>query len=205
MSGSEMGIGSDSRDDRNGIIEVQHAARGRRLKAKEKKMQVLVIYYSKGGNTRRLAEAVAEGASEVDGVQVLLRHTDEVSREDFVQSMAVIAGSPVYFGTMAAPLKKVFDDYVGVRRRMENKIGAAFATSGDPTGGKETTLMSILQALLIYGMVIVGDPLSATGHYGVACVGAPDSGTIENAKKMGRRVSELAKLISDNGMVGGTK
>jgi len=168
-------------------------------------MQVLVLYYSKGGNTRRLAEAVAEGAGQVDGVQVLLRHTDEVSREDFVQSMAVIAGSPVYFGSMAAPLKKVLDDYVGVRRRMENKIGAAFATSGDPTGGKETTLMSILQALLIYGMVIVGDPLSATGHYGVACVGAPDSGTIENAKKMGRRVSELAKLISDNGMVGGIK
>jgi NAD(P)H dehydrogenase (quinone) len=187
------------------IIEVQHAARGRRLKAKEKKMQVLVLYYSKGGNTRRLAEAVAEGAGQVDGVQVLLRHTDEVSREDFVQSMAVIAGSPVYFGSMAAPLKKVLDDYVGVRRRMENKIGAAFATSGDPTGGKETTLMSILQALLIYGMVIVGDPLSATGHYGVACVGAPDSGTVENAKKMGRRVSELAKLISDNGMVGGIK
>jgi NAD(P)H dehydrogenase (quinone) len=168
-------------------------------------MQILVLYYSKGGNTRRLAEAVAEGAGQVDGAQVLLRHTDEVSRDDFVQSVAVIAGSPVYFGTMAAPLKKVLDDYVGVRRRMENKIGAAFATSGDPTGGKETTLMSILQALLIYGMVIVGDPLAATGHYGVACVGAPDTGAVENARKLGRRVAELARLISDNGMMGGVK
>ena len=168
-------------------------------------MQILVLYYSKGGNTRRLAEAVAEGAGQVDRAQVLLRHTDEVSRDDFVQSVAVIAGSPVYFGTMAAPLKKVLDDYVGVRRRMENKIGAAFATSGDPTGGKETTLISILQALLIYGMVIVGDPLAATGHYGVACVGAPDTGAVENARKLGRRVAELARLISDNGMVGGVK
>lgn len=168
-------------------------------------MHILVLYYSKGGNTRRLAEAVAEGAGQVDGAKVLLRHTEEVSRDDFVQSVAVIAGSPVYFGTMAAPLKKVLDDYVGVRRRMENKIGAAFATSGDPTGGKETTLMSILQALLIYGMVIVGDPLAATGHYGVACVGAPDTGAAENARKLGRRVAELARLISDNGMVGGVK
>ena len=164
-------------------------------------MQILVLYYSKGGNTRRLAEAVAEGAGQVEGTQVLLRRTDEVSRDDFVQSMAVIAGSPVYFGSMAAPLKKVLDDYVGVRRGMENKIGAAFATSGDPTGGKETTLMSILQALLIYGMIIVGDPLSATGHYGVACVGAPDTGTVENARKMGRRVAELAKVINDNHLV----
>ncbi len=168
-------------------------------------MQILVLYYSKGGNTRRLAEAVAEGVGQVEGAQVLLRHTDEVSRDDFVQSMAVIAGSPVYFGSMAAPLKKVLDDYVGVRRRMENKIGAAFTTSGDPTGGKETTLMSILQALLIYGMIIVGDPLSATGHYGVGCVGAPDTGTVENARKMGRRVAELAKVINDKHLVVGAK
>ena len=168
-------------------------------------MQILVLYYSKGGNTRRLAEAVADGAGQVSEAQVLLRHTDEVSRDEFVESTAVIAGSPVYFGSMAAPLKKILDDFVGVRRRMENKVGAAFATSGDPTGGKETTLMSILQALLIYGMILVGDPLSATGHYGVACVGAPDSGTLENARKLGRRVAELARVVHDGGLVTGAK
>lgn len=159
-------------------------------------MQILVLYYSKGGNTRRLAEMVAEGASEVEGAQVLLRHTDDVTRDEFVDSAGIIVGSPVYFGSMAAPLKQVLDDFVGARRRMENKIGAAFATSGDPTGGKETTLLSIIQALLIYGMIIVGDPLSATGHYGVACVGAPDSGTAENARKLGRRVATLAKTLN---------
>jgi NAD(P)H dehydrogenase (quinone) len=159
-------------------------------------MQILVLYYSKGGNTRKLAEAVVEGIAQVDGVAALLRHTDEVTRDDFVDSAGIIAGSPVYFGSMAAPLKKVLDDFVSVRRRMENKIGAAFATSGDPTGGKETTMLSILQALMIYGMVIVGDPLAATGHYGVACVGAPDSGVNENARKLGRRVAELAKKVN---------
>ena len=78
---------------------------------------------------------------------------------------------------------------------MEDKVGAAFATSGDPSGGKETTIMSILQVMLIYGMIIVGDPMSATGHYGTACVGAPDSGTLENGLKLGRRVAELAKKL----------
>jgi NAD(P)H dehydrogenase (quinone) len=167
----------------------------KRNPTKESTMQILIVYFSKGGNTRRLAEAIGEGVEQVEGAKALLRHTKEVSRDDFVNSQGIIAGSPVYFGTMAAELKKVLDDFVGVRRQMEDKIGAAFTTSGDPTGGKETTMMSILQALLIYGMIIVGDPMSATGHYGVGCVGKPDSGASENGRKLGRRVAELAKTI----------
>jgi NAD(P)H dehydrogenase (quinone) len=159
-------------------------------------MQVLILYFSKGGNTRKLAQAVARGAEEVEGVKALLRHTGDVTREDFLESQGIIAGSPVYFGTMAAELKKVFDDFVGTRKRMEGKVGAAFATSGDTSGGKETTIMSIIQALLIYGMVIVGDPMTATGHYGVACAGPPDSRAEENAMKLGRRVAELALKLA---------
>jgi len=142
-----------------------------------------------------LAEAVVQGVESVENVRCLLRSTDEVSKEDFVESGGIIAGSPVYFGVMAAELKKVFDDFVGVRRKMEDKVGAAFATGGDASGGKETTIMSIIQAMLIYGMIIVGDPMSATGHYGVACVGAPDAGTQQNAFKMGARVAELVKKL----------
>jgi NAD(P)H dehydrogenase (quinone) len=155
-------------------------------------MQILILYFSKGGNTKKLAEAIEKGVSAVEGVDALLRRTDEVTKEDFVACEGVIAGSPVYFGVMAAELKKVFDEFVPVRKKMEGKVGAAFATSGDPTGGKETTMMSILQALMIYGMVIVGDPMSATGHYGVACTGTPDSRIEDNAMELGRRVAELA-------------
>lgn len=159
-------------------------------------MQVLILYYSKGGNTRKLAEAIAEGVSAVEDVTPVLKHTKDVTRDDFVASDGLIVGSPVYFGVMAAELKKVLDDFVSVRKKMENKVGAAFATSGDPTGGKETTMMSIIQALLIYGMIIVGDPMSATGHYGVACVGAPDSGACENGRKLGTRVAGLVKKLA---------
>lgn len=136
-------------------------------------MQILILYFSKGGNTIKLAEAIAKGVQEVEGVRAVLKKTDDVTKEDFVASDGVIAGSPVYFGLMAA----------------------AFATSGDPSGGKETTMISIIQALLIYGMVVVGDPISATGHYGTACVGAPDSKSEQNGMKLGRRVAELAKKI----------
>lgn len=159
-------------------------------------MQILVLYFSKGGNTKKLAEAIIKGVESVDGVDGVLKHTDDVTKDDFVSSAGIIAGSPVYFGVMAAQLKEIFDEFVSVRRKMEGKIGAAFATSGDPSGGKETTMMSIIQVMLIYGMVIVGDPMSATGHFGTACVGAPDSGSLENGIKLGRRVAELAKKLS---------
>jgi NAD(P)H dehydrogenase (quinone) len=158
-------------------------------------VEVLILYHSKGGNTRKLAQEIARGVEEVEGMTARLRSTGEVSKDDFLGSDGVIAGSPVYFGLMAAELKKIFDDFVGVRKRMEGKIGAAFTTSGDPSGGKETTMMSIIQALLIYGMIIVGDPMAATGHYGVACVGAPDKKTLENGAKLGRRVAEITKKL----------
>jgi NAD(P)H dehydrogenase (quinone) len=158
-------------------------------------MQILILYFSKGGNTKKLAEAIAQGVENVEGVVAVLKNTEEVKKEDFINSQGIIAGSPVYFGLLAAELKKIFDKFVGVRRKMEDKIGAAFATSGDPSGGKETTMISIFQAFLIYGMVIVGDPLSATGHYGIACVGAPDSKTKQNGMKLGQRVAKLAKKV----------
>jgi NAD(P)H dehydrogenase (quinone) len=158
-------------------------------------MQVLVIYSSKTGNTKKLAEAIAKGVGEVAGVTCVVKPVAEVTKDDFLQSDGIIAGSPVYFGMMTAEMKELFDKFVGIRQKMGDKIGSAFATSGDPTGGKETTMMSIIQVMLIYGMIIVGDPLSATGHYGTACSGAPDARVVENAAKQGRRVSELVKKL----------
>lgn len=154
-------------------------------------MQVLIVYYSHSGNTRDLAYAIGEGVQRVEGVEAVVKSTEEITRDDFINSQGVIAGSPVYFGTMAADLKRLFDEYVVLRRKMENKVGAAFATASDPSGGKETTLLSIIQAMLIYGMVVVGDPMSATGHYGVACTGTPDEKAVKNGALLGERVAKL--------------
>ena len=158
-------------------------------------MQVLVTYYSRTGNTKKLAEEIAKGIRQVDGVGCVVKPVSEVTKEDFLAANGVIAGSPVYFGTMAADLKRLFDEFVGLRRQMADKIGAAFVTSGHPTGGKETTLLSILEAFLIYGLIVVGDPLEASGHYGVACVGVPDPATCKDAAKLGRRVASLVKRL----------
>ncbi len=153
------------------------------------------MYYSRSGNTKKLAEAIANGIKEIEDVKCVLKPAAEVSKNDFLNSEGIIAGSPVYFGTMAAELKDVFDKLIGTRRNMENKIGAAFATSAHHTGGKETTIMSIIQAMLIYGMIIVGDPLDASGHYGVACTGEPDERTVQDGIKLGKRVASLVKRL----------
>lgn len=158
-------------------------------------MNVLVLYFSKGGNTRKLAEAVADGVNSVDGVEAVLKTTAEVGKDDFTESAGVIAGSPVYFGGMAADLKRVMDEFVSVRKRMENKVGAAFTTGGAMAGGMETTMISIIQAMLIYGMIVVGDPLDATGHYGAANRGAPDASALDVGFKLGKRVAELCRKL----------
>lgn len=157
-------------------------------------MQVLVLYYSKSGNTKKLAEAVARGV-EAEGANALIKSTQDVTKDDFLESAGIVAGSPVYFGVMAADLKRVFDEFVGTRRKMEDKVGAAFASGGHHTGGKETTIFSIIQCMMIYGMIIVGDPMSASGHYGVGCVGEPDESALEDALKLGQRVAGLCRRL----------
>lgn len=164
-------------------------------------LQILVLYYSRTGNTKKLAKAVAKGVEEVKGVKCVLKSVSEVTKDDFISSDGIIAGSPVYFGTLASELKEVFDKFVGTRKHMENKIGAAFATSADQSGGKETTIMSIIQAMLIYGMIVAGDPLDAGGHYGVSCTGIPDNKALTNAMKMGKRVALLAKRMPKGTLV----
>lgn len=155
-------------------------------------MKALVLYYSRMGSTKRLAEAVAEGVSSVKGAECVLREPTTVTPEDFLESDGIVVGSPCYYGCMAADLKSVFDRFVHLRDQMENKLGAAFATSGDASGGGETTLLSILQAMLINGMIVMGDPMSATGHYGVVAKGAPDETALDNARKLGQRIAETA-------------
>lgn len=157
-------------------------------------MQVLVLYYSKGGNTRKLAEMIAAGVKDA-GAEPVLRSTADVTKDDFRQAAGVIAGSPVYFGVMAWELKKVFDEMVGLRREMENKVGAAFATGNHHSGGKETTMFSIIQCMLIYGMIIVGDPMSASGHYGVACTKEPGEQAAAEGFQLGKRVGELCRKL----------
>ena len=155
---------------------------------------LLIVYYSQSGHTKTLAQEIAHGAEGYD-IQVRVKRVEETSNDDLSQADAIIIGSPVYFGGMAAPLKEFIDRSVTIRGSLRNKIGAAFVTSGHQTGGKETTILSIIQAMLIHEMIIVGDPISAGGHYGAAALGAPDQEAINQGRALGARVAELVNRL----------
>ncbi len=154
-------------------------------------VQVLVAYSSRTGNTEKLARAVARGVEEAGGRAVCKRAVD-VTREDLVAADGLVFGSPVYFGTPTAEMKDLIDRSVGARRKLRNKVGAAFVTGGHHTGGKETTLLTILMAFLIHEMVVVGDPIETGGHYGVAALGAPGEDDERAAGLLGARVVDVA-------------
>ena len=156
--------------------------------------KVLVIYYSRTGNTEQMANEVGNGAVEV-GADTRLKKAAEVEMDDLRWADGIIIGSPTYFGLPTQEVKAVIDKSIEVRRELENKVGAAFASSKHRAGGRETTILAILQAMLVHGMVVCGDPISSGGHYGAASNGAPDEQAMKECKELGKRVALLAEKI----------
>jgi NAD(P)H dehydrogenase (quinone) len=156
--------------------------------------KVLIIYYSRTGNTQKMAEIVAEGAREVPDAEVDVRPVDECSVEDMLGADAIIMGSPVYYGSMAAELKKLIDESVSHHGQLAGKVGGAFASSGGPGGGNETTIMDILKCWLIHGMIVQGD--AGGDHYGPIAVGAPDDRSRGECLKLGKSVAALADRLA---------
>ncbi len=157
-------------------------------------VQVLVAYSSRSGNTEKLARAVARGAEQA-GARVVCKRASETTKEDLVEADAIVLGSPVYFGSVTAEMKDLIDRSVAVRRKLRNKVGAAFTTAGHHTGGKETTLLTMLLAFLIHEMVVVGDPIETGGHYGIACLGKPGPDDERAGELLGARVADVARRL----------
>lgn len=157
--------------------------------------RILVVYTSRTGHTEKLALAVAEGAKQVKGTEVNVKKANEVSNQDLLDANGIIMGSPTYYGLMSGELKSLFDESVKVHGKLEGKIGAAFTTSGGTASGAETTLLSILHAMLVHGMIVQGR--SHDKHYGVAVVGAPQQKELELCKEHGNRVAMLASKLKE--------
>lgn len=135
--------------------------------------KALVIYYSESGNTKKMAEAVVEGIKK-EGVEALLKDVKDTDAEELLNFDAIAIGSPTYYGAMSAEIKKLLDESVSFHGKLEGKVGAAFSSSANIGGGNETTILAILNAMLIHGMIIRGD--SQGGHYGPVAIGSPIPG-----------------------------
>jgi len=155
---------------------------------------VLVVYDSETGNTEKVARLVTEGIKEIKEMECILKRVDDVSLDDLLRSDGIIIGSPTYYGLMSAKIKKMLDESVKIHGKLEGKVGAAFTSSGGTASGAETTILSILKALLIHGMVIQGNPHGQ--HYGLAVVGAPDVKEAEMCRRFGRRIAEIVSKLA---------
>ena len=94
---------------------------------------------------------------------------------------------------MAAPLKDFFDRSVKVHGKLVGRLGGGFASSGLRAGGNETTVMSILQAWLVHGMLVSGT--SGADHYGPVSIVKPDEAALKSCAEYGRRLTEQATLL----------
>lgn len=148
--------------------------------------KVLVLYYSSYGHIETMANAVAEGAREVDGVEVSVKRVPELVPADVAASShfkteqaapiatpaelaeydAIVIGTPTRFGNMASQMKNFLDQTGGLwaQGKLIGKVGAVFTSTATQHGGQESTILATHTVLLHHGMVIVGLPYSFAGQ-----------------------------------------
>ena len=147
--------------------------------------RVLVLYYSSYGHVRKLADAVATGASSIPGTEVDIRRVPETIPEhvqkssgfvdddtpvadpaDMASYDAILIGTPTRFGMMAGQMKQFLDQLgsLWVKNALVGKVGAVFASTSSQHGGHEATMLSSQIPFFHLGMVVVGMPYSFAGQ-----------------------------------------
>lgn len=179
--------------------------------------KVLIVYASDYGNTKKMAEAILQGAKGVAGTDASLKSAEEVSEMDLLSSDGIIVGSPVHMGSVDWRIKKLIDTLCSklwMADSMVGKVGAVFASGsgyGSAGGGCELTMLSILANFVELGMLIVPLPKNTPGyHLGGLQWGpyARSAGTkmeqtgvceecLEAARHHGANVARVAALLKD--------
>jgi NAD(P)H dehydrogenase (quinone) len=156
--------------------------------------EILVLYYSPGGTTAEMANVIARGIEQVDGMQARIRTVPPVSplteqvedtvpasgppyasNDDLEQCDGLVMGSPTHFGNMPAALKHFIDNTspLWMSGALTGKPAAVFTASTSMHGGQETTLLTMMLPLLHHGMLIVGLPYTEVELFRTRSGGSP--------------------------------
>jgi len=155
-------------------------------------VKILILYYSRSGNTEKMAKLIFDEIKS-SNQDVELKKVEDADISDLKSADGIIVGSPTYYGGMAAQIKMLFDESVKLHGKLDGKIGAAFSTAANIAGGNETTVLDIINAMLIHGMTIQGDPSGS--HYGPVSIGAPDDRVRKECKRFAERFLKLVNKI----------
>lgn len=161
-------------------------------------LKILVLYYSRHGATRKLAELIGQGIEGVAGCEAVLRTVPAISTvaeatepaipasgapyvepADLEDCAGLALGSPTRFGNMAAPLKYFLDGSSAqwLSGALAGKPASVFTSTGSLHGGQESTLLSMMLPLLHHGMLIVGLPYTEAALMTTAAGGSPYGAT----------------------------
>jgi NAD(P)H dehydrogenase (quinone) len=155
--------------------------------------EILVLYYSKKGSTKKLANYIARGINSIDGTEARIRtvpdvatateHIDNahpssdlyVTHSDLEECIGLALGSPVRFGNMDSSLKYFWDNttHEWLVGTLAGKAACVFTSSGSLHGGQEACLWTMLVPLLHHGMVIVGLPYTDSALMNTTTGGTP--------------------------------
>ena len=174
---------------------------------------VLVLYYSRNGHVKMLAEQIALGI-ESTGMEARLRTVPAVSTvceasesdipdtghiyctdDDLANCSGLLLGSPTRFGNMAAPLKYFIDSTAGLwmNGAMINKPAGVFTSTSSMRGGQESTLLTMMLPLLHQGMVIAGLPYSEPELTSTKTGGTPYGATHVEAENLSVEEVQLSQ------------
>ncbi|HEY4260084.1 MAG TPA: flavodoxin family protein [Schlesneria sp.] len=163
--------------------------------------KILVLYHSNSGNTRRMAELVAEGAAQLERTEVRLKDISVADHTDLDWCDGIALGSPTNYGCVSWQMKKWWDEQpIENWGRRDGKIGCVFSSAGSWGGGQEWTCMTLMSLLINYGFLVFG-LTDYTGprfsaHYGAIAAGPPVQERELNAcRRLGLRLSEWAATM----------
>ena len=161
-------------------------------------MKVSIVYYSKSGNTERMAELIKEGAESVAGVEAKTMSVDDPDTGFLEDSKAVLFGSPTYQGTTSWNMKKFFDT---APVKLNGKLAGFFASQNWPGGGGGSfNEMIMIAAALVHGMLIYSggttnrDPLL---HFGAVSEKSPEGNELymKRCRTLGQTIAAKAKEL----------
>jgi len=158
-------------------------------------MRISVIYHSETGNTKRIAEMIAEGAKLGGEVEVKSMSIEEIDDSFVESSKAIILGCPTHRGAFSWQMKK----WIGTTKlKLAGKLGSVFVTEGYIGGGADFAEMGLIAHFLVLGMLIYsggtswGQPFT---HYGAVAIKDGDEAQRERARIFGERIARKTREL----------